>query len=166
MTLFIVLAATMLGLALAFLLLPLLRNREPAHGVDPKRLKALGDARDAGVIDEKEYQAKLAALGSPALASGNQQSRRPAVLASLFVAVLVPLGAIMLYQFTGEPAALDPARLAAAARQQPKTMASTWIRPLPDWSPSSRRIQPTPKAGPCLAAPINRWASLASPAMH
>ncbi len=30
MTLFIVLAATMLGLALAFLLLPLLRNREPA----------------------------------------------------------------------------------------------------------------------------------------
>ncbi len=114
MTLFIVLAALMLGLALAFLLLPLLRNREPAaaaQGVDPKRLKALADARDAGVIDEKEYQAKLAALGSPALASGNRQARRPAVLASLFVAVLVPLGAIMLYQFTGEPAALDPARL-------------------------------------------------------
>jgi cytochrome c-type biogenesis protein CcmI len=118
MTLFIVLAALMLGLALAFLLLPLLRNREPAtaaQGVDPKRLKALGDARDAGVIDETEYQAKLAALGSPALASGNRQSRRPAVLASLFVAVVVPLGAIMLYQFTGEPAALDPARLVAGS---------------------------------------------------
>ncbi|MFZ1838569.1 MAG: c-type cytochrome biogenesis protein CcmI, partial [Dokdonella sp.] len=117
MTLFIVLAATMLGLALAFLLLPLLRKREPvavAHGVDRGRLKAFEDARNAGVIDEREYQTKLAALGSTTLPSGDRQSRRPAVLASLFVAVLVPLGAITLYQFKGEPGALDPARMAAS----------------------------------------------------
>ena len=118
MTLFIVLAAAMLGLALAFLLLPLLRSRElaaSANGVDSKRLKALEDARSAGVIDEEEYKAKLATLSAAPTATSHSRSRRPALLASLAVAVLVPLGAIMLYQLKGEPAALDPTRMLASA---------------------------------------------------
>ena len=67
MTLFVVLAAAMLALALAFPLLPLLRSRDlgaSAHGVDSRRLKALDDARSAGVIDEEEYKAKRATLTS------------------------------------------------------------------------------------------------------
>lgn len=118
MTLFVVLAAAMLGLALAFPLLPLLRNRghaASANGADPKRLKALDDARSAGVIDEDEYKAKLATLTLSPTASANSRSRRPALLASLIVAMLVPLGAIMLYQIKGEPAALDPTRMLASA---------------------------------------------------
>ena len=120
MTLFVVLAAAMLGLALAFPLLPLLRSRdlgESVHGADSKRLKALDDARSAGVIDEEEYKAKLATLTSTSAAVPNSRARRPAVLASLFVALLVPLGAILLYQVKGEPAALDPTRMVASTAQ-------------------------------------------------
>ncbi len=118
MTLFVVLAAVMLGLALAFPLLPLLRNRDLAistSGADSKRLRALDDARSAGVIDEEEYKAKLAMLTASPSATADPRSRRPALLASLFVAMLVPLGAIMLYQLKGEPAALDPSRMIASA---------------------------------------------------
>ncbi|MBL0164069.1 MAG: c-type cytochrome biogenesis protein CcmI [Xanthomonadales bacterium] len=118
MTLFVVLAALMLGVALAFPLWPLLRSRDlmvTANAVDAKRLKALDDARSAGVIDDEEYAAKLATLSTPPASNPNPRSRRPAFLASLLVALLVPLGAIMLYQTKGEPAALDPTRMVAPA---------------------------------------------------
>lgn len=120
MTLFVVLAAAMLGLALAFPLWPLLRKRDlaaSASDADSKRLRAIDDARNAGVIDEDEYKAKLAALTPSPTPSANSGSRRPALLASLFVAAIVPLGAIMLYQIKGESAALDPARMLAPSTQ-------------------------------------------------
>jgi cytochrome c-type biogenesis protein CcmH len=116
MTVFVILAAAMLALALAFPLLPLLRHRHTtavANGTDAKRLKALKDALAAGVIDDDEYQIKLAALPSsavPAVAGG----RRPALNAALAIAMLLPIGAILLYQMKGEPAALDPAQLVAS----------------------------------------------------
>lgn len=116
MTLFVVLAAAMLGIALAFLLLPLLRSRdlvEGAHGVDSKRLKALDEARNAGVIDDEEYKVKLAALNATPTPTANPRSRKSTLLASVLVAILVPLGAIFLYQLKGEPAALDPNRMIA-----------------------------------------------------
>jgi cytochrome c-type biogenesis protein CcmH len=114
MTLFVILAAAMIAIALAFSLLPMLRQRGQAEAVnsgDPRRLKALKDALDAGVINDEEYQTKLAALGTqgePPVAVAN---RRPAMLASLLIALLLPAAAIVLYQFNGSPAALDPANL-------------------------------------------------------
>ena len=117
MTVFLILAAAMLGIALAFPLLPLLRNRgtPSATGeVDGKRLKALDDALAAGVIDAGEYAAKRASLPATS-APTTAASRRPALLSALFVAVLVPLGAILVYQVKGEPGALDPARMEAPA---------------------------------------------------
>jgi cytochrome c-type biogenesis protein CcmH len=116
MTLFVILAAAMLALALAFPLLPLLRHRHAsavANGAEGKRLKALKDALAAGVIDDDEYRTKLAALPSsdaPVAAGG----RRLALNAALAVAMLLPIGAILLYQMKGEPAALDPAQLVAS----------------------------------------------------
>jgi cytochrome c-type biogenesis protein CcmH len=116
MTVFVILAAAMLSLALAFPLLPLLRHRHTtavANGTDAKRLKALKDALAAGVIDDDEYQIKLAALPSstvPAAAGG----RRLALNAALAIAMLLPIGAILVYQMKGEPAALDPAQLVAS----------------------------------------------------
>jgi cytochrome c-type biogenesis protein CcmH len=116
MTLFVILAAAMLALALAFPLLPLLRHRHAsavANGTEGKRLKALKDALAAGVIDDDEYRTKLAALPSsdaPVAAGG----RRLALNAALAVAMLLPIGAILLYQMKGEPAALDPAQLVAS----------------------------------------------------
>ncbi len=118
MTLFVVLAALMLGIALAFPLWPLVRKRDllvAADTADAKRLKALEDARSAGVIDEDEYKAKRVILSATPASGPNPRSRRLAVLASLLVAMLVPLGAIMLYQLKGEPAALDAERLVAQA---------------------------------------------------
>lgn len=117
MTLFVFLAAAMLAIALAFSLLPMLRKRAQVstNGGDSRRLKALKDALKAGVISDEEYQGKLAALDATGASTATTESRRPAMLASLLVALLLPAAAIVLYQLKGEPAALDPANLVAGA---------------------------------------------------
>ena len=117
MTLFLLLAAVMLGIALTFPLLPLLRYRGTTNGgvaIDGKRLKALDDALAAGVIDASEYATKRASLPM-ASAAASSVNRRPALLAALSVAVLLPMGAILVYQIKGEPGALDPSRMIASA---------------------------------------------------
>ena len=117
MTAFVILMLAMLAVALAFPLVPLLRRRhaaEPGKGQDPRRLKALKDALAAGVIDSDEYQAKLAALPGVEPA-GPAATRRAAVVVALAVALLLPAGAIILYQLNGEPRALDPTQLAGSA---------------------------------------------------
>jgi cytochrome c-type biogenesis protein CcmH len=113
----VILMLAMLAVALAFPLVPLLRRRhaaEPGQGQDPRRLKALKDALAAGVIDSDEYQAKLAALPGVE-AAGPAATRRLAVVVALAVALLLPAGAIILYQLNGEPRALDPTQLAGSA---------------------------------------------------
>ncbi len=118
MTVFVILAAAMLAIALAFPLLPLLRQRQAASidagGSDPKRLKALDDALAAGVIDDDEYRIKHAAISTLATPVAANKGRRLSMTAALAVAMLLPIGAIVLYQLYGEPAALDPARLMAS----------------------------------------------------
>ncbi|MEO7936110.1 MAG: hypothetical protein ABIR27_07620 [Dokdonella sp.] len=118
MTVFVILAAAMLALALAFPLLPLLRQRQNASagigGGDPKRLKALDDALAAGVIDDDEYRSKRAAMSSAASPVSANKGRRLSMAAALAVAIVLPIGAIILYQLKGESAALDPARLMAS----------------------------------------------------
>ncbi len=115
MTLFLTFAAVMLGIALAFPLLPLLRQRSTSAAVtvnDPNRRRALKDALAAGVIDNDEYTAKLSALPSASTPRGGRS--RVAVIAALAIAVVLPIGAIVLYQFNGEPGALDPSRMTAS----------------------------------------------------
>ena len=119
MTVFVILAAAMLALALAFPLLPLLRQRQNAPagtgGGDPKRLKALDDALAAGVIDDDEYRSKRAAMSSTASPVSANKGRRLSMAAALAVAIVLPIGAIILYQLKGEAAALDPSRSMATS---------------------------------------------------
>lgn len=112
MTVFVIVAAAMLAIALALPLRPLLRQRaipDITAGADPKRLKALDDALAAGVIDEVEYRTKRAGMQPMAGTPSTTSARRLAMCAAFAVALLLPVGAIVLYRLNGEPAALDPA---------------------------------------------------------
>ena len=69
MTAFLLIAALMIAAALAFVLVPLLRHSRTATTPADfaRRLRALDEARAAGVIDADEYARKHAALGAPSL---------------------------------------------------------------------------------------------------
>ena len=119
MTLFVVLAALMLIAALAVVLRPLLKGRagvDPAAGAQ-RRMKALQEAFDAGVLSKKEFAAKRAELAKQPAAepSGVAVRSRSAFMAAIAIALLLPAAAIVLYRLVGEPRALDPAVLTAAA---------------------------------------------------
>lgn len=114
MALFLVLAALMLAAALAFVLPTLLRA--PDKQVQNK-LRALDEARAAGVLDDAEYATKRAALGtdsrkSPATPASRARSTR---VATFSIALLLPAAAVLLYLDVGTPQALDPAALSAPA---------------------------------------------------
>ena len=119
-TLFVALAALMLGAALAFVLRPLLRSG--ASAADPsalarRRLQVLDEAHATGVLSDKEFAAKRAELGAQvAQSSGAKPVRtRVAFASALAIAFFVPVAAIVLYRYVGEPRALDPAAIAPAA---------------------------------------------------
>ena len=113
---FVLIAALMLGVALALLLRPLLRGASRAG--DPaaaarRRMKVLQEALDTGVLNKKEFAAKKAELGSEltgALEAPAPRSRS-AFYAALAVALLLPASAIVLYRLVGDPRALDPASI-------------------------------------------------------
>lgn len=102
---FWILAAAMLMLALAFVLLPMLRGPRRDAARD-----ALLQAHRAGVIDANEYRAKLDAL--PATAP---RPAAPRLVVGL-VALLLPLCAVLAYRTLGEPRALDAAQMARTAQ--------------------------------------------------
>jgi cytochrome c-type biogenesis protein CcmH len=115
MSAFLPLAALMIGAALAFVVVPLLRHARsaPAHDTAARRLRALDQALAEGVVDADEYAAKRAAIG----AAQNAPPVPPSRLAFgvlLAAALLLPASAIVLYRLVGAPQALDPANLAAA----------------------------------------------------
>ena len=117
MTVFVILAGSMLAIALAFVLWPMLRRAQGVAAVgDERRLKALDDALAAGVIDHDEYRAKRALVdaagAAPASTAGPTRGTR---LSAILVAILLPAAAILLYRVAGEPAAFDPLRAAVTA---------------------------------------------------
>jgi cytochrome c-type biogenesis protein CcmH len=122
MATFLTFAALMIAAALAFVLVPLLRHaRDVSPAIDSaRRMRALDEALATGVLDEKEYAAKRAAL-EKASASHAQMTtpRRPrtAFAALLAVALLLPASALLLYRLVGAPQALDPANLVAPATE-------------------------------------------------
>lgn len=115
MTLFLILAALMLTAALAFVLVPLLRGRADGTAMPSRQLRALDAAREAGVIDAAEYEAKRAALAVPDPAHAGR--RRGSLAVVLALGILLPATALVLYRAVGTPAALDPANLVAATPQ-------------------------------------------------
>lgn len=118
MTLFVALAAAMVLLALALVLVPLLRHSSrarldsPALTVLADRLRELDAEREAGAIDATEYARSREELERQAL-QANQQARmdesqnlRVNWGAALATAIALPLLAALLYAGVGQPSAI------------------------------------------------------------
>ncbi|MBS0506459.1 MAG: c-type cytochrome biogenesis protein CcmI [Proteobacteria bacterium] len=120
MTMFVLLAAAMLLLALAFVVVPLLR-RPRAAPTAAANLTVLADAMReldedlaAGRIDAREHGRANDALRRQALAAdavGQRQERGRGANwgAALALGITVPLSAVALYLVVGQPGALMPA---------------------------------------------------------
>jgi len=120
---FVMFAALMLALALAFVLRPLLTRHAPDDpaALARRRMQALLEAHAAGVLSDTEFAAKRTELGDQlltAIDTGPPRSRAPFVAATA-VALLLPALSIVLYRAVGSPAALDPAALVAAPATAP-----------------------------------------------
>lgn len=118
MMMFAVLAALMLVVALAVVLRPLLSGRAPDDpaAIARRRMQVLTEAHATGVLSDEEFAAKRISLGDELLTAINSTPprSRTTFFAAAAVALLLPAIAIVLYRIVGNPAALDPAALAAA----------------------------------------------------
>ncbi len=112
-TIFLLLAAAMLAAAMVLVLRPLLR-RDPGADDAARRLAALDRALAEGVLDETEYGRKRKAL---LVAPEAARQARTFPLPALGIALLLPLGTVLVYLTVGSPQALDPAVAEAAATQ-------------------------------------------------
>lgn len=165
MVLFMLLAAAMVAIALAFVLAPLLRHaREGSADPSARRLRALDEALASGVIDEDEYRAKRAALTT---APQTMRPSRAGSIALLFTALLLPAAALALYRLVGAPQALDPANVAAESAsphggdrgpemEQAITMLAERLKQKPDdvegWALLARAYQATGRVDDALDA--------------
>ena len=118
---FWLLAATLLLIALAFLLPPLLHGGDGDTAVRSKR-DAVLQAQRVGVLSDEEARVKLAALDRTA------PTKLPASrLLPIALAILLPVSAIGLYRQIGEPRAFDPiwqgAVAAASGSRSPQAAA-------------------------------------------
>jgi len=105
---FVLAAAGMLLVALAFVVVPILRARRGGMtAIADRQRKAFDDALAAGVIDTSEHAAKLARLATETPPPAG--SPRLAFVSLLLIVLLLPPAAIGLYARLGEPRALDPA---------------------------------------------------------
>lgn len=106
---FWVLAAGMTLLALVFVL-PSLSRAGAGDTAQRDKRNAVLQAQRAGILDEDEARAKLAALPD---ATGN--ATKPSRLVPALLAVALPVCAILLYRQVGEPRAMDRVWQDAAA---------------------------------------------------
>lgn len=132
MTVFLIGAALLVALALAFVLPPLLRKEQAVDRVqrDQLNLAVLRDQlreleadREAGLIEQKAYETarhelerRVAeeVLPQPAPAAAGSRKRWAAAV----VGVAVPAVSAAVYLLIGSPEALDPAQRAALANRQ------------------------------------------------
>ncbi len=125
MTLFAALAAALTAITVAFLVVPLARRRrrgaatqaEASLEVLREDLDELERERAAGAIGREDYEAAKKSLkvriledAAPEAAPADRARRAPAIV----LAAALPLAAAALYAWLGNPAALDPKRVAGA----------------------------------------------------
>lgn len=115
MTAFLLLAALMIGAALAFIALPLVKHARalPVQEAAQRRQRALDAALAEGVIDAKEHAAKRTALQAETTAAAPARTSRAVLASILLTAALLPGLSIALYRWVGAPEALNPANLVA-----------------------------------------------------
>ncbi|HYC42092.1 MAG TPA: c-type cytochrome biogenesis protein CcmI, partial [Noviherbaspirillum sp.] len=132
MTVFLIGAALLMAVALAFLLPPLMRKEQAADHVqrDQLNLAVLRDQlreleadREAGLIEQGAYESarrelerRVAeeVLPQAAVPSSDNGKRWPAAV----VALVVPVMAVSVYLLIGSPEAMDPTQQVASAHQQ------------------------------------------------
>lgn len=136
MTVFFAMAGVMMALALAFVLLPLTRQRPAQDGmvrlqsnllIHRDQLRQLRAERDNGTLSAAEFEAEQTELGKrvldDALATLSDETPanpRPAGRwAAIAVAVLLPLLAVGLYLKLGSPETVAPAARPAVAAAAP-----------------------------------------------
>lgn len=134
MTLFVVLAAAMVLLALAVVVVPLLRHVPASGANDDPALVVLADAADelqaqrvSGALSDAEYARALRELQQQALQSHAALSRSGGVGSSpranwgaaLATAVALPLVAVALYLSVGQPSAINGNRPLAGSPHLP-----------------------------------------------
>jgi cytochrome c-type biogenesis protein CcmH len=106
-TAFILLAVAMTAAAAALLVWPMWRAmRGGPDRATRKRLAALEQAREEGVLDDAEYRAKRQRIEVEA--PTGQTSRAPLPVAGIVFVLLMPLGVWLIYRDVGTPQALDP----------------------------------------------------------
>lgn len=131
MTLFWVIAALLVCVALAFLITPLVRNRAGSDAGASRDSASLAVFRDqlaeldadlaAGSIDRDQWESARADLqrglledaSAPAAAARAAPATRSKA-AAVVVAVAVPLAAIGIYMVLGNPQGLDPSKVSAS----------------------------------------------------
>lgn len=120
---FLIAAALLALLALAWLLRPLLRRATPGQGTSRQALNTtiyrdqlaeLERDRTAGSIAEADFEQARAELQrrllqDAAVADEALAAPRPTRMTALALVLLVPLGAGLLYAWLGNPAAMQPA---------------------------------------------------------
>ena len=111
MTIFVVIAALMTLIALAFIVVPLLRAYRHADPMSARQ-RALDQALASGVISDEEYASKKASLRADPTAT--PQRSCSGYVALLLIVLLLPALAIFVYSRVGTPQALDPAARIAA----------------------------------------------------
>ena len=149
MTGFLMMTGTMMALALAFVLLPLTRQRKVDGGiphlqsnllVHRDQLRQLQADRDNGMLSAQEFESEQTELGKRVLedalatlkdstpASSNSNGRWVAAM----IAVLLPASAVGLYLKLGSPAVVaseaPPVAAAAPAEKSPHGMSFDQIR--------------------------------------
>jgi cytochrome c-type biogenesis protein CcmH len=131
MTAFLIGAALLLAVVLAFLLPPLLRKEQAAGHVQRDQLnlavlrdqlRELESDRDASLIGQTAYESARRELERRVAEEALPQVATPAVSddkrwAAAVVGVAVPVLSIFVYLLIGSPEAMDPAQQAAAAQQ-------------------------------------------------
>jgi cytochrome c-type biogenesis protein CcmH len=174
MTGFLILAGTMIALGLAFVLLPLTRQRKTDGGmphfqsnvlVHRDQLRQLQTDRDNGSISADEFESEQTELGKRVLedALATLKDRAPVNAhsngrwAAVMVAVLLPASAVGLYLKLGSPAAValldtPPVVAAAAPQESPHGMSFDQIRTSAD--ELAARLKSNPGDG-------EGWATLA-----
>lgn len=174
MTGFLILTGTMIALGLAFVLLPLTRQRKTDGGmphfqsnvlIHRDQLKQLQADRENGTLSADEFESEQTELGKRVLedALATLKDRAPVNTSSngrwvaVMVAVLLPASAVGLYLKLGSPAAValqEPAPVVASAAPQksPHGMSFDQIRASAD--ELATRLQANPNDG-------EGWATLA-----
>jgi len=144
MTLFVIVAGLLVAVALAFLVLPLLRSRSGPTAASRatanaliyrEQLEELRAELERGAITREEFEragreierrivAELGAGGAPAPAAS-----RPLVAAAIAIGLLLPLAAGLGYWQLGNPAALEEGATQPLSREQVEALvARLWLR--------------------------------------